>query len=56
MDTARKLASYLTQEQISALKALPEESLYNGFARLKEAVYARESAVPGNSTEPIIKD
>lgn len=56
MDTARKLASYLTQEQITALKALPEESLYNGFIKLKEAVYARENAVPGSSTEPIIKD
>ena len=51
METARKLASYLTQEQIAALKALPEESLYNGFIKLKEAVYARENAVPGSSTE-----
>ena len=56
IETARKLASYLTQEQIAALKALPEESLYNGFIKLKEAVYARENALPGSSTEPIIKD
>lgn len=56
IETAQKLASYLTAEQIAALKALPEESLYNGFVKLKEAVYARENNTPGNSTEPIIKD
>ena len=56
IETAQELASYLTSEQIAALRALPEESLYSGFEKLKEAVYARDVAVPGDSTEPIIKD
>lgn len=56
IETAQKLASYLTAEQVAALKALPEESLYSGFEKLREAVYSRESAIPGTSTEPIIKD
>ncbi len=56
IETAQKLAAYLTAEQIAALKALPEESLYNGFAKLKEAIYARENAVPGYSTEPVESD